>query len=169
MIINLYSWLPIPFREVYSNTALNIRNLLWHRMRIWLSSRYFSASFCTSFVAFRFRAISQSLETSCQRHHCNRLHFCVSRYSAFARSFATIDIHFSSSRLEWICVENAKRSEVHYRELGHGEYITWRIWSGYVPESVVYNLTPYNLTIVSWFKEATTILTSRLPVCNSNP
>lgn len=38
-----------------------------------------------------------------------------------------------------MCVR--KRSEVHYRELERGEYITRRIWLGYVPDLVIYNLT----------------------------
>lgn len=49
------------------------------------------------------------------------------RRSAFTRLQLSI-----STSLERMCVGNAKRSEVHYRELGHDEYITRRIWPGYV-------------------------------------
>lgn len=144
------------------------RNLLWRSIKYeYAADINFSASFCRSFAAFRFRAISQSPETS-----SHLVAVVIVTGSIFAShgtpllrvSLATIDVHFGTSGHERMCVGNAKRSEVHYRELGRGEYITRRIWSGYVPDSVVYNLTPCNLTSsgVSWIKEATAILTSRL-------
>lgn len=80
------------------------------------------------------------------------------RRSAFTRLRLSI-----STSLERMCVGNAKRSEVHYRNLGHDEYITQRIWPGYVADLMAYNLTWCNLTptINSWIKEAATNSVSR--------
>lgn len=109
---------------------------------------------------------SRDIVSSRRRHHCSRFHFCVYvQYSAFTRS-RRLSI---STSLERMCVGNAKRSEVHYRELGHGEYITRRIWPGYVADSMLYNLTRCSLTptINSWIKEAAANCSvSRL--CNNN-
>lgn len=55
-----------------------------------------------SFVAFRFRAISQLLERHRlieRRHHCNWLHFYVLRAALCFYAFATIDIHFARANV----------------------------------------------------------------------
>lgn len=118
---------------------------LWQFMEI---NKYFGMLFLhISFVAFRFRAIFQLLER--RRHHRSWLHFYVLCAALCFYAFATID-----TSLERMCVGNAKRSEVHYRELGHGEYITRRIWPGYVADSMACNLT--------WWRRLSTLELKKL-------
>jgi len=63
------------------------------------------SSRASSLVAFRFRAISQSLDLggrfiSRHRRHRNRLHFCVSRYPAFTRSRLSMPTRARANPLE---------------------------------------------------------------------
>lgn len=77
-------------------------------------------------------------------------------FASYVRRSAFTHLRLSISiSLERLCVGNGKRSEVHYRNLGHDEYITQRIWPGYVADLMAYNLTWCQL-LNSWIKEAAT-------------